>query len=325
MGRIICFDWKNIDTIETRNIESATQKLLLLLVDVQVEQLWAHTDSVFQKDVSRSNFVDFTYTFAERIVSLQGISFLDGKLILVKRKLNHPVRISCNSSPPKSGDSYQLKIWPGLQKIAVVFFEKKYGFVSHRIVVVIGQRGDGEYRLISLFINPFTFTGRDAAYYQDLGARSGNNGDLLSSFWFYRLASMLSQTGPVIQFDNSLLLMKTIKAMYAQEGFRQKIGQLTVHGKKYSLFDLAFIELEDELIPIVAYLSYYDGTKRDAETADKIEAESVMLYKALRKSHPAVFEEFPSVMFQAYFEPPIDPAKKYPFFKVRVDPSVLNK
>lgn len=315
-GRIICYDWDNINPKEAENIQSNSQLLLSLLIDVNIEQLWLKCDSIFRQDISRQKFVDFTYSLAERFVTLDKLSFIDGKLIVISRRLAHPVLISCPSD-----NSYRIKIWPGLQKMAAVFFEKKDGYISHRIVLVLGQRADGVFRLISLFINPFTFVGKDASYYQNLAAKSGKGGDMISRFWFLQLASMLSQTGPVVQFNESLALMKTVQEMYTDPEFLSKMRQITARGKRYSLFNLSFIELGDELIPLVSYLSYYNGTDRSPETADKIDAEARMLYKVLRASHPALFEEFPSVMFQAYFEPPVDPKKRYPFFKVRVDPT----
>jgi len=323
-GRITCYRWENIDKVEVKQIESTAKKLLSLLVEIKIEQLWQQCDPLFQKDISHDGFLDFSYTLTEKITSLQNLSRINGKLVEIERKIAKPRLISCGSNSVDSPGYFQLKIWPDFQKIAVLFFELKSGLISRRIVLAMGQRADGVYRLLSLFINPFTLTGKNAAFFENLAITSGRQGDEISSFWFYRLAEMLSQTGPVIQFGKSLILAKRLREMHGDPKFREKVTRIVVNDKNYPLYDLAFIELSDELLPIVVYLSRFNGQNRDAKTADRIEAEATTLYQSLRQAHPEIFREFPSMMFQAYFEPPVDPKKKYPFFKVRIDPSKIT-
>ncbi len=323
-GRITCYRWENIDKTEAKHIESTAKKLLSLLAEVKIEQIWQQCDPIFQKDISHDGFLDFSYTLAEKITSLKALSLIDGKLVEIGREITKPHLISCGSNSVNSPDYFQLKIWPDFQKIAVVFFELKGGLISRRIVLAMGQRADGVYRLISLFINPLTFTGKNVILFENLAIKSGCQGDEISLFWFYRLAEMLSQTGPVIEFGKSLTLAKQLREMRDSPKFREKVTRIVVNGKSYPLYDLAFIELSDELLPIVVYLSRFNGMNRDAKTADRIEAEATTLYKSLRQAHPEIFREFPAVMFQAYFEPPVDPKKKYPFFKVRIDPSKIT-
>lgn len=314
-----CYNWKDIDKAEAQRLEARAEALLTLLVEIKTGELWQYCDPVLQQEGPKASFETFVHTLAERIVSLESLVLTGGKLIEIGSTITAPRYLACGSNTADSPGYLQQKIWPGIQKIAVVFYELQAPSISRRIVVVMGKRSDETFRLLSLYINPAIYFGKNTAYYQDLAETAGKGGNQIARFWFYQIAALLSQTGPIARTEESIRLLKRLQDMQADPAFRREINHLSADGRTYPIFSLSFIEIADRLVPLVAYLSQFDGTGQDAGTAEKIDAEAGTIFKVLQQLHGEVFQEFPSVMFQAYFEPPVNPQKKYPFYKVLID------
>ena len=320
----VCYNWENIAAAEAAQLDSTAMALISAIVDIQPEKLWRDCDPVFQTDISQDKFTDFTLTLAERIVSLQHIRRTDGKIVETQSKLTAPVSIACGSNKSGRDDYFEIRLWPEIQKTAVIFYELNSEQIVRNVVLVMAKRKNSPYRLLSLYVTPATYFGKNAEYFENLAQTAVAAGNQTSGYWFYHCALLLSQTGPVIRSNQSIRLQQATAALQEKPRFQESISQLNLNGVRYPIFTFYFIELENRLVPLVAYLSRYDGTAKDTDTTSKIEAEAKQICQSLQKSNSDFFDEFPSVMFQAYFEPPADPTKQYPYYKIMVDANEFN-
>ncbi|MEW6360294.1 MAG: hypothetical protein AB1696_28430 [Planctomycetota bacterium] len=271
---------------QQKEVKAYCLKVLAQIQDGKHDDLWEQTHPVLRQGVQKAAFVAAAKAMQPRVPKTAPLS-VDWGWRIVRPK--GATEVVCRSSLDGSPDHYCVRGPECVRGFIIAVISVKTAPTARSAVILLCREG-GALRLAGLSLVDTTYQGKDARHYEKIGRKWLASGKALSAHVALTLAVYLDSLGPNLISSDALRLRRDFAAMRTQD---QLAPTWTVGNEEFRVFRVGIITTLTDIPPHISYVSRVPL----GEETSRSEAEKLMGYAM--DTFPELFEEFPTVLFEA--------------------------